>query len=563
MTRNILCFTLFRPYRNVFYRARKIDGMTRMRIDFSKDSRALCQRGLSSLPEESIGTETFPRFSSLEDLNEVSKDILAKNGFDRMTEIQAKTWEVATSGKDVIGRARTGTGKTIAFLLSSWNRIVRNANKDKVNILVISPTRELAQQIHLQAEMLTIPHGRDISQVVYGGTSKRRDLDIMHRKIPLLLTSTPGRLVDHLENSEVRGKKFAHFLQDTKILVLDEMDRLLDMGFRNDIKKIISSLPKSRQTLLFSATSPVEVQQMINLCVRPDHVLVDCIKNDDPLSHVSSLTEQSHVVLPQDRLVWGFVQIILKVMSEADHKIVVFLPTAAQTAYFANLFSEGLGRPVLEIHSRLTQSKRNSVSQIFIRARKAVLFTSDVSARGVDYPDVTHVIQYGAANDRETYIHRIGRTGRAGKKGKALIALTEAEKPFLKRDLNGLDIPLDENMQESLQKPLPPNLYDDMTRICREVGIGRAKKIQNDAEKAYRAFMGSYLQSMRNLGIKSLDPLIDTANSFARQAGLSEPPAISSKLASQMGAKRHPGLKVTNSEPTSQYRSTERRGRNF
>jgi ATP-dependent RNA helicase MSS116 len=144
------------------------------------------------------------------------------------------------------------------------------------------------------------------------------------------------------------------------------------------------------------------------------------------------------VLLPPDRAVSGVVQLVLRLMDEADHKVLVFFPTTSQVAYYSSLFNKVLGRRVLEIHAKKSQGNRSNTSDRFRQAKKGVMFTSDVSARGVDYPDVTHVVQVGMATDRETYIHRLGRTGRAGKKGQGLLVLAETEKPFLKMDLTFL-----------------------------------------------------------------------------------------------------------------------------
>jgi len=193
------------------------------------------------------------------------------------------------------------------------------------------------------------------------------------------------------------------------------------MGFREDVRQLLTYLPPkhSRQTLLFSATVPPSVQEMIDECVKSERVLVDCIQEDDPNTHVVNTVEQSHAIIPKDKLVWGIASTILDIMDNNErHKILVFFPTTSQVSYFSALFNKGLGRRVLEIHSRKNQDVRSNTSDRFRQAQQAVMFTSDVSARGVDYPDVTHVIQIGTARDRETYIHRLGRTGRAGKAGK-------------------------------------------------------------------------------------------------------------------------------------------------
>jgi len=506
---------------------------------------ACCFSSAKETPENTESDESFPAFSELDDLHSVSKEVLSRAGIQSMTEIQAKTWEAALSGKDVIGRARTGTGKTLAFLLPSLERVLQNPVENKVKILIISPTRELAHQIYDQANMLTRHHSRQVnSQVVYGGVSKNRDIELMERQVPTILTATPGRLMDHLDSTYIRNKPFPDYLQNIQVLVLDEMDRLLDMGFRDTIRQILSYLPQERQTLLFSATVPPEVRSMIDMCVVPDHELIDCIQEEDPTTHTNEAVDQSYVVLSDNHMVWGFVRALLHYMREPDHKILVFFPTTAQVTYFANLFNRGLGRHVLEIHSKLTQNKRTNTSDRFRQARQAVMFTSDVSARGVDYPNVSHVIQFGSASDRETYIHRLGRTGRAGKKGEGVLVLTKHEKSFLKLDLAGLDVQPNGFMQGLLQESPSAQLEEDMMRITQEIRTGEAPELEGDAKAAYRSLLGFYHTRFRSLGVRSTDALIKTVNGFAAQAGLQELPPISEKLALQLGVKNHPSLNI-------------------
>lgn len=366
---------------------------------------------------------------------------------ENMTEIQHKTFQASVSGAhDVLGRSRTGSGKTLAFLVPSLERILRNhansldESKNKVKMLIISPTRELAHQIYTATMSLTDKLGKSSGskpmhcQVMYGGTQKKLDIQKMQKNVPSIITSTPGRLLDHLKTTRVHGATpFTEYIKDIDVLVLDEMDLLLDMGFREDIQSIFQYFESSkraatappRQTLLFSATLPAGVKDVLRKFVRPKYVVVDCIQDDDPSSHTVSTIEQSHVILPPNKMIAGVVQTILELMnSNKQHKIIVFFPTTSQVSYFSNVFRSALGRSVIEIHSGISQGARTNRSDNFRHSKTGcVLFTSDVSARGVDYPDVTHVVQVGAAMSRETYIHRLGRTGRAGKSGQGIIIL--------------------------------------------------------------------------------------------------------------------------------------------
>jgi ATP-dependent RNA helicase MSS116 len=502
---------------------------------------------LADAEDEVAEADVLPNFADLKDLNPKTAHTLTSKGFKTMTEIQARTWDAAVAGKDVIGRARTGTGKTMAFLLPTLERILQNPGNDgKLSVLIISPTRELANQIGDQAHMLTQAHNNVSSQVVYGGISKRQDISYMQKRMPTILTATPGRLHDHLQTTSIHGKPFRDSAKDIQVLILDEMDRLLDMGFRDEIEKIISYVPKNRQTLLFSATVPQGVLSAVKKFTKSDSVTVDCMNDEDPASHTNARIDQSHVVLPPDRAVSGVVQLVLRLMDEADHKVLVFFPTTSQVIYFSSLFNKGLGRGVLEIHAKKSQGSRSNTSDRFRQAKKGVMFTSDVSARGVDYPNVTHVVQVGMATDRETYIHRLGRTGRAGKKGRGLLVLAETEKPFLKMDLNDLDIPRDDFLQGLMDEPLPKHVEDELGPVLHQTRTGSQPELAKAAESVYRSLFGFYTSKLPAIGIRSKDPLVDMVNQFAGLAGLKALPSLSSKLVQQFGLTRHPGITVNN-----------------
>ena len=321
------------------------------------------------------------------------------------------------------------------------------------------------------------------------------------------------------------------------------------MGFREDVRSLLRYLPpkQSRQTLLFSATVPPTVQEMIDECVRRDcSTYVDCIQEDDPNSHVVHTVAQSHSVIPPDKFITGVTRTILHLMaSDPDHKILVFFPTTTQVAFFSSLFNFGLRRPVLEIHSRKKQDVRSRTSDQFRRSKGgSVMFTSDVSARGVDYPDVTHVVQVGTASDRETYIHRLGRTGRAGKSGRGLLMLLPDELAWLDVDLNGIDIPLDPELQ---------NLMDNETAELEEVMPEALQRggfdLEKKAEQAYSGLLGHYVQSLRALRVRNHEHVVvNLVNSFAQQAGLRLTPPISPRIAKQLGLAGHPGLNIAESQ---------------
>jgi len=479
-----------------------------------------------------------------------------------MTEIQSKTFEAASSGRDVLGRARTGTGKTLAFLLPAVERILKLPeflSGDGVGVLVISPTRELASQIADQAEKLLTFHSKNLSgegsvQVVYGGTKINRDISAFKRRLPTILVATPGRLLDHMQTTVLpNGDRFGRdIMSRTPVLVLDETDRLLDMGFRKEIGKILAYLPQKerRQTLLFSATIPNDLKGIMAQNMKQDFIEVDCI-NDADEDATSNQIQQSHVIIPtMDRYVSSVVEIIrLSLQKDPEAKIVAFFPTARMVAFFAEFFNEGIHIPVIELHSKKSQSYRNKASEQFRSAERGILFTSDVSARGVDYPGVTQVIQFGIPDTREQYIHRLGRTGRAGADGKGWLVLGPFESHFLAQ-LKGLNIPRNEELVDLLNYSMEQETQEMLTKGIDKIRNGKGK-LQSSAEGAYQAFLGFYLGKIRVIRMRSKEELVSIANEFSRQMGLPVVPSLTKRLVGKMGLKGISGITIGPDVPKS------------
>jgi len=256
------------------------------------------------------------KFNERDDLHPSSKRALIDvMGLSTMTEIQAKTYAAALSGRDVLGRARTGTGKTVAFLLPAVERVLRSKQYQaghNVGILIISPTRELAMQIGDEAEKLLTFHSEMSVQVAYGGTKKGRDTNQLQKRLPTVFVATPGRLQDLLESARIHGRKFSEIMSTTPVVVLDETDRLLDMGFRREIKKILNYLPRNnkRQTLLFSATVPKELKSIMAETMNKDYIEVDCIGDGAETTQTALRVKQSHVLIPSTN---EYIQSVIKV----------------------------------------------------------------------------------------------------------------------------------------------------------------------------------------------------------------------------------------------------------
>ena len=497
-----------------------------------------------------------------------------------MTEIQSKTFDAAVKGRDVLGRARTGTGKTLAFLTPALERIlVSGGKRGHVGVLVISPTRELASQIGDQAQKLITFHKQLSCQVMYGGTKMNRDVNMLNRNVPSFLIATPGRLLDHMENTRLKdGRRFGlDVMKETQILVLDETDRLLDMGFRREINKILAFLPKpheNRQTLLFSATVPKELKQIMSENMSKDYIEVDCIGSqgdsdgefgNEGGTHTNILVKQTYTVLPSlDHQMTAVVQLITEQM-KADpdsHKIVVFFPTARMVGFFADFFNLGLGmKEVIELHSKKSQSYRTKASDKFRNAKRGILFTSDVSARGVDYPNVTGVIQVGLPESRDQYVHRLGRTGRAGKEGQGILVLAPFEEKFLK-ELKKSSIDISENIEASnlINGPVDPSISKAVDATMARIGNGSDAKLIQSAEQNYQAFLGYYRGHMKRTSINTKDALVATANSLARVMGLKEQPALTKQAVSKMGLKGIKNIRVMSNEEFKAMKMKNNRG---
>ncbi|PKI40499.1 hypothetical protein CRG98_039135 [Punica granatum] len=448
-------------------------------------------------------------------------------GYEKMTVVQEATLPFILKGKDVLAKAKTGTGKTVAFLLPSIEVVLKSCAPERdqkqppILVLVICPTRELASQAASEANTLLKYHPSIGVQVVIGGTRLALEQKRMQANPCQILVATPGRLRDHIENTA----GFATRLMGVKVLVLDEADHLLDMGFRKDIEKIIAAVPKQRQTLLFSATVAEEVRQICHIALKRDHEFINTVEEGTEETH--SQVRQMHLVAPLDKQ-FSMLYTILKdhIADDVHFKVLVFCTTAMVTALVADVLEE-LSLNVRQIHSRKSQSYRTRVSDEFRKSKGLILVTSDVSARGVDYPDVTLVIQMGLPADREQYIHRLGRTGRKGKEGQGILLLAPWEEFFLS---TVKDLPI-------TKAPVPSVDPDTKKKVERALSHVEMKS----KEAAYQAWLG-YYNSNKKIG-KDKYRLVELANEFSRCMGLDTPPAIPKLILGKMGLRNVPGLR--------------------
>jgi ATP-dependent RNA helicase RhlE len=346
---------------------------------------------------------TFEDFS----LSPQVKDNIDAKGYTRPTEIQEKAIPHLLEGKNLIGVAATGTGKTGAFLIPMVERFL---HEPRTMALVVVPTRELAQQVHEEFESLT--KGMDFSSAcLIGGTNVVQDIQIA-RQANRLIVGTPGRLNDLMDRKALR-------LNHTSILVLDEFDRMLDMGFIRDIRKIVDSMTGRKQTLLFSATVDRTQEGLIKEMVNnPIKVNV----TDGQGSSDSVEQDVIHVNDSQHKF-----EVLVQLLNDAScEKAILF----AETKRLADRIGKKLQKSGLNsavIHGDKSQNYRTKAIQSFKAGKTKILVATDVAARGIDVDDVTHVVNYDVPRTMDSYIHRIGRTGRAGKTGKAY-TLVSADK---------------------------------------------------------------------------------------------------------------------------------------
>lgn len=346
--------------------------------------------------------ETTPRFDELgivpELLNIISKQ------FEVPTPIQHKVIPIAIEGKDVVGIAQTGTGKTLAFGIPMLQRL----NIHKGQGLVILPTRELALQVD---EMLRKVTGNKLrTAVLIGGASILMQRQMLRRD-PHVVIATPGRLMDHLQ-------KRNYNLAKAKIVVLDEADRMFDIGFLPQIKQILAQCPLDRQTLLFSATMPTEIAKIA------DHYMKNPVRVEvSPAGSTTSRIEQGVFIMNKEDKIHK----LKSLLTDNAGTVLVFVRTK-HGARKLTVSLRDIGHKAAEIHSNRSLAQRTDAISGFKTGRYRVLVATDIAARGIDVKDISLVVNYDLPDNREDYVHRIGRTGRAGSLGKALSFATHDEK---------------------------------------------------------------------------------------------------------------------------------------
>lgn len=394
-------------------------------------------------------------------------------GFEKMTPVQARTIPPLLAGRDVLGAAKTGSGKTLAFLLPAIELLysLKFKPRNGTGVIVVSPTRELALQIFGVARELMEHHSQTLG-IVIGGANRRAEAEKLVKGVNLLI-ATPGRLLDHLQNT--KGFVF----KNLKALVIDEADRILEIGFEEEMRQIIRILPKeNRQSMLFSATQTTKVEDLARISLRPGPLFIN-VDSKEENSTVDRL-EQGYVVCDSDKrflLLFSFLKRNIK------KKVIVFLSSCNSVKYYAELLNY-IDLPVLDLHGKQKQQKRTNTFFEFCNAKQGILICTDVAARGLDIPSVDWIIQFDPPDDPRDYIHRVGRTARGTKaQGKSLMFLTPNELGFL-RYLKAAKVPLNEyefptnkiaNVQSQLEKLITSNYW-----------------LHQSAKDGYRSYLQAY-----------------------------------------------------------------------
>lgn len=477
-----------------------------------KQSRAKEEEELRKLQERideydpKLHESQMSQFSDLP-ISQQTLQGLKDASFVSMTDIQKKTIPIALKGEDVMGTARTGSGKTLAFLVPTIEALIRNkiTEYDGLAALIVSPTRELAVQIF---EVLTKigKYNTFSAGLVTGGKDVKYEKERVSRMN--ILVGTPGRISQHL--NEAVGMETSNL----QVLVLDEADRCLDMGFKKQIDNIVGHLPPTRQTLLFSATQSDSVKDLARLSLANPRKIG--VSSDQEISSTPESLDQYYINVPLDEkldVLWSFIKSHLK------SKILVFFSSSKQVQYAYETFRTlQPGISLLKLYGRHKQTARLETTAKFSKAQHACLFATDIVARGLDFPAIDWVVQVDCPEDAATYVHRVGRSARFGRQGKSLMFLLPSEEEGMLKRLKIHKIePKMMNIKQKSKKSIKPQLQS----LCFKDPI-----IKNLGQRAFISYFRSvYIQKDKD--IFKVDQL--PAEEFAASLGLPGAPKIKIK----------------------------------
>uniref|UniRef100_A0A5F5PWS8 ATP-dependent RNA helicase n=1 Tax=Equus caballus TaxID=9796 RepID=A0A5F5PWS8_HORSE len=375
-----------------------------------------------SLPLGLTGAFEDTSFASLTSLvNENTLKAIKEMGFTNMTEIQHKSIRPLLEGRDLLAAAKTGSGKTLAFLIPAVELIVKLKfmPRNGTGVLILSPTRELAMQTFgVLKELMT--HHIHTYGLIMGGSNRSAEAQKLANGINIIV-ATPGRLLDHMQNTP------GFMYKNLQCLVIDEADRILDVGFEEELKQIIKLLPTRRQTMLFSATQTRKVEDLARISLKKEPLYVGV--DDDKANATVDGLEQGYVVCPSEK---RFLLLFTFLKKNRKKKLMVFFSSCKSVKYHYELLNY-IDLPVLAIHGKQKQNKRTTTFFQFCNADSGILLCTDVAARGLDIPEVDWIVQYDPPDDPKEYIHRVGRTARGlNGRGHALLILRPEELGFLR-----------------------------------------------------------------------------------------------------------------------------------
>uniref|UniRef100_A0A8B9IZR5 ATP-dependent RNA helicase n=1 Tax=Amazona collaria TaxID=241587 RepID=A0A8B9IZR5_9PSIT len=463
-----------------------------------------------------INASEIQRFSDFP-LSKKTLKGLQEAQYRMVTEIQRQTIGLALQGKDVLGAAKTGSGKTLAFIVPALELLYRHqwTSADGLGVLIISPTRELAYQTFKVLRKVGKNHEFSAGLIIGGKDLKEESERIHHIN---MLICTPGRLLQHMDETSY------FYASDLQMLILDEADRILDMGFADTMNAIIENLPKKRQTLLFSATQTKSVKDLARLSLKdPEYVWV----HEKAKFSTPATLDQNYVVCELQQkvnMLYSFLRSHLK------KKSIVFFASCKEVQYLFRVFCKlQPGLPVLALHGKQQQMKRMEVYTCFIRKKAAVLFATDIAARGLDFPAVNWVIQFDCPEDANTYIHRVGRTARYKEGGEALLVLLPSEEKGMVEQLAQKKVPVSEI------KINPDKLSDIQKRM--QAFLAQDQELKERAQRCFVSYLRSvYLMKNKEVFDVFKLPLAE----YALSLGLAMAPRVRflQKVQKQLSAKK-------------------------
>ena len=461
-------------------------------------------------------------FKALE--GKINPKLMAAIKFEHMTDIQAKTIDPLLEGEDLVGAAKTGSGKTLAFLIPAIELMTKHKfnHRNGTGVIIISPTRELAMQIFKVLKGLMKNHSQTYGLLI-GGMDKKEEATKLAKGINIVV-ATPGRLLDHMKNTE----KFT--FEQLKCLVIDEADKILDIGFEEDMKQILNMLPGERQSILFSATMTPKTNDLVQLAIRRTPVRIGIDEKNQDEATVAGL-EQGYVVAESEN---RFLILYTFLRKNKKKKIMVFLSSCDAVRFYYELLNY-IELPVSCLHGKQKQTVRTRTFSQFCNAPSGTLLCTDVAARGLDIPNVDWIVQYDPPDDPKEYIHRVGRTARGvNSNGNALMILRPEEVGFLTY-LKQAKIALQE--YEISEKKVA-NIQPQLEKL-----VSKNYALNISAKEAFRSYVRSYnSHSLKDtFDINTLN-LVSVAKSF----GFENPPSVELPPASIKRKKPMHGMKFNN-----------------